>query len=102
MALTTLVGLNVTDDEGYQSYRNAMTPILHRYGGGFSYDFKVSQTLKSRTDAPINRVFLIHFPSMELMETFFADPEYVQVKKAYFEPSVSDTTIIASFEEAIT
>ncbi len=61
MAMEMLVGLRVVNDEAYQSYRDAMTPILNRYGGGFGYDFKVSEVLKSRTEAPINRVFTIYF-----------------------------------------
>lgn len=47
MALEMLVGLNVIDDEAYQSYRDEMMPILKNYGGGFGYDFKVSEVLKS-------------------------------------------------------
>jgi len=37
MALEMLVGLNVVDDEVYQSYRDEMTPILKSYGGGFTH-----------------------------------------------------------------
>ena len=47
MALEMLVGLYVVDDEGYQSYRTEMTPILESYGGGFGYDFKITEVLKS-------------------------------------------------------
>ena len=32
----TLVGLEVKDDDGYARYRQEMTPILARYGGGYS------------------------------------------------------------------
>ncbi len=52
MALGILVGLNVVDDAAYQSYRDEMTPILKSYGGGFGYDFRVSEVLKSKTNAP--------------------------------------------------
>lgn len=97
MAFERLVGLEVTDDASYQKYREGMTPILHRYGGGFGYDFKISEVLKSRTDAPINRVFTIYFPDEEAGKAFFSDPEYLQVRKKFFDPAVANTTLMAAF-----
>lgn len=98
MATEMLVGLNVIDDEAYQMYRAEMMPILKRYGGGFGYDFKVSDVLKSETTAPINRVFTIYFANEDSMKAFFSDDAYLQSKQTYFETSVTDTTIIATYE----
>ncbi len=98
MALEMLVGLNIVDDEAYQSYRDEMTPILESYGGGFSYDFKVSEVLKSKTEAPINRVFTIYFSTEDSMKAFFSNDEYLKIKHRHFEKSVTDTTIIATYE----
>ncbi len=98
MALEMLVGLNVVDDEAYQSYRDEMTPILKSYDGGFGYDFKVSEVLKSKTEAPINRVFTIYFSSEDSMNSFFSNDDYLKIKKRHFEKSVADTTIIATYE----
>jgi uncharacterized protein (DUF1330 family) len=98
MALEMLLGLNVIDDEVYQFYRKEMTPILKSYGGGFGYDFKISEVLKSKTNAPINRVFTIYFLNEHSMNLFFSDQEYLKVKKKHFDKSVSDTTIIATYE----
>jgi len=98
MAFERLVGLNVVDDEAYQSYRDEMTPILKSYGGGFAYDFKVAEVLKSETEAPINRVFTIYFSSEDSMNSFFSNDEYLKIRKRHFEKSVTDTTIIATYE----
>ncbi len=98
MALEMLVGLNIVDDEKYQSYREEMTPILKRYGGGFGYDFKVSEVLTSTTEAPINRVFTIYFSTEDSMNSFFSNDEYLRIKQRHFEKSVTDTTIIATYE----
>lgn len=98
MALEMLVGLNVTNDNSYQSYRDEMTPILKEFGGEFGYDFKISKVLKSQTEAPINRVFTIYFPSENSMNEFFSNEEYLKIKKRYFEGAVSETTIIATYE----
>ena len=98
MALETLVGLQVVDEERYRMYRDEMTPILESYGGKFGYDFKISEVLKSQTEAPINRVFTISFPDQDSKDSFFSNEEYLQIRQRHFEKSVTDTTIIATYE----
>ena len=98
MAYEMLVGLNILDEEAYQLYRDEMTPILETYGGAFGYDFKVSEVLKSLTKAPINSLFTISFPSQDSRDSFFSNDEYLRVRQRHFEKSVSDTTIIATYE----
>ncbi len=97
MAYEMLVGLEVSDDEIYSDYRAAMKPILNTYGGGFGYDFKISETLKSEVDENINRVFTINFPDEDTMNSFFSDEEYLKAKIKYFEKSVKSTTIISAY-----
>ncbi|WP_444937391.1 DUF1330 domain-containing protein [Microbulbifer sp. JMSA002] len=94
-----LVGLDVSNDDVYQVYRDAMRPILESYGGSFGYDFRVSEVLKSESNFKINRVFTIRFPSEQIMNDFFSSPKYMAVKKKYFELSVLSTTIIAGYEK---
>jgi len=98
MAAERLVALFVSDDELYQQYREGMFPILQRYGGGFGYDFKVSDVLKSEVDEPINRVFTIFFKDEESLDAFFSDEEYLEVRNRYYEPSVTATTVISKYE----
>ncbi len=98
MPVEMLVGLNVVDDQAYQSYRDEMTPILNRYGGGFGYDFRVAEVLRSTTEAPINRVFTICFPNEESMNSLFSNEDYLRIKQSHFDKSVSDTTIMATYE----
>jgi uncharacterized protein (DUF1330 family) len=94
-----LVGLAVTDSDIYEQYRSAMKPILAQYSGDFGYDFRVAEVLKSPTDAAINRVFTINFPSEAHMNDFFSDEGYLEVKQAYFTRSVANTSIIASYDK---
>ncbi len=68
MVYEMLVGLHVTDDQRYQAYREKMTPVLVECGGGFGYDFRIAEVLKSQTDNEINRVFTIYFPDKEQLE----------------------------------
>lgn len=94
---TTLVGLEVVDDEGYRRYRAGMTPILERFGGRFGYDFVIAEVLRSEVAEPINRVFTLVFPDREVMAAFFADPDYRRVRAEHFESSVGHVTRIAEF-----
>ena len=98
MAIERLVGLFVTNDELYQTYRENMLPILQVYGGAFGYDFKIAEVLKSEVEAPINRVFTISFKDEDSMATFFRDKKYLAVREKYFEPSVRATTVISKYE----
>ncbi len=98
MAFERLVGLHVVDDREYQAYRDAMTPLLLGVGGGFGYDFRIAEVLKSATEAPINRVFTIFFPDKATMETFFASPEYLAIRHRHFDAAVAAVTPMAAYE----
>lgn len=91
---TLLVGLWVTDQEGYRRYRAAMAPVLERFGGAFGYDFVVSEVLRSEVEGPFNRVFTLVFPDRGAGEGFFADPEYVEIRAAHFVPAVAHVAIL--------
>ena len=94
MSFERLVGLNVVDEAGYGAYRAAMTPILKRYGGDFRYDFAIAEVLQTESEHSINRVFVVRFPDESAHDGFFSDEGYKQVRKRYFETSVSGVTII--------
>ena len=92
-------GAQVDDPATYGRYRAAMTPILHAHGGGFRYDFEVSRVLITETAPPINRVFMIGFPSRAVAEALFADPSYLAVRRALFDPAVSSITQLAAYDD---
>ena len=94
---TLLIGLQVSDAAGYRRYREAMTPILGRYGGHFGYDFVIAEVLRSAVEAPINRVFTLVFADEAARQGFFADPAYLAVRAEHFEPSVEHVTKIAEY-----
>ena len=99
MKYERIMGIHVNNDKEYQRYRDGMMPILNSFGGAFGFDFKVAEVLITKTDDDINRVFTIEFPSKEVMESFFSDPEYLAVKKRHFNNSVSSTTTISIHEK---
>lgn len=93
-----VMGLMVDDDAGYARYRELMRPLLAEHGGGFRYDFRVSEVLATRADHPINRVFTIHFRDRGARAAFFADPRYREIRRRWFEPSVRAATVIGEYE----
>jgi len=99
MCFERIMGLEIIYDEVYQQYRENMIPILDNFGGSFGFDFKVSDVLKSKTEDPINRVFTIDFPSRAMMDDFFSDPSYLEVKNKYFNHSVKSVTTISMHEK---
>ncbi len=94
-----LVGLNVINDSDYTKYREGMTPILKSIGGDFGYDFKIAEVLKSESENKINRVFTIHFPNDEKMNSFFSNNEYLKVKEQFFTNSIESTTVISTYNK---
>jgi uncharacterized protein (DUF1330 family) len=99
MSFERIMGIEVINKEEYQKYREYMTPILHSFGGSFGFDFNVNEVLTSKTESVINRVFTIEFPSKEVMDTFFTDPNYLAVKDRYFKHSVKSVTTISMHEK---
>jgi uncharacterized protein (DUF1330 family) len=93
-----MVGITVTDEAGYQRYRDAMAPLLQAHGGGFRCDFTIERVLKSDGRHPINRVFVISLGSMQQKEAFFAHPEYLAIKAQHFETAVAAVTVFGAWD----
>lgn len=98
--IETLMALNVVDADLYAKYRATMSPLLEAHGGRFGLDLWVGEVLRSAEPKPFNRLFTIIFPSPERREAFFSNAEYLAVRKAYFEPSVSATTNLGQLTRA--
>jgi len=62
MAFERVMGLEVIDEKTYQQYRKQMTPILHSFGGSFSYDFNVNQVLMPKTEGQITKSIYYRLP----------------------------------------
>lgn len=98
MSYELLVGLQVTDPDKYLKYRQAMIPLLAKYGGGFRYDFWIKETLRAATVNEMNRVFVIYFKDQESMGGFFNNAEYLQIKDEYYADAVTETTILSEYK----
>ena len=97
----TVWGIEVTDQEEYARYRQAMMPILGRYGGAFGYDFVIGEVKKTEAPHPINRVFTIRFPDETSSTAFFADATYREVRARHFEQAVKGVTSLGAFTRRV-
>lgn len=95
------VGLRVSDESGYQRYRDGMTPLLEGVGGYFRYDMRVNELIKGDADEPFNRVFVISFPDQQTKEDYFADPQYLAIREEFFNASVSSVKQISGYSTTI-
>lgn len=91
------VALRVTDEAGYQAYRDEMTPILASMGGFFRYDMRVSELLQGHAEEPPNRAFVLSFPDEPTKARFFGDPGYQQARERHFDRSVGSVVIVAAY-----
>jgi uncharacterized protein (DUF1330 family) len=94
-----LYGLEVLEQGSYAEYRARMTPLLHAHGGAFGIDLEVARVLKGPTDAALNRVFSIEFPSRAASARFFANEDYRAVRSEWFEHAVGRIVVLAEWLE---
>ena len=77
-----------------------MTPILHELRRRLRLRLRGRRrSCSGETERPINRVFTIRFPDRATADRLFADPAYLAVRGALFEPAVSHVTTLATFDE---
>lgn len=92
-----LVGLQVDNEELYAKYRAEMTPLLEAHGGCFVVDVRVAAVLRAPGEGSFNRLFTIRFPTSLELDAFFSNPDYLAIRRRWFEPSVSSVTRLGNF-----
>jgi uncharacterized protein (DUF1330 family) len=68
-----LVEITVTDPAGYEEYRQAVAPLIARYGGVYLVRGGQTETLEGN---PANRIVVLQFPSVEAARSFYNAPDY--------------------------
>ena len=78
MTAYMLVQGTITDEERYGRYRQAVMPLIERFGGKHVRGGTV-ELLEGRQDE--RRTALFEFPSMDAIHAFWDAPEYGPVKE---------------------
>ena len=77
MTAYMLVQGTITDEEQYGGYRQAVVPLIEKFGGTHVRGGPV-ELLEGRPDE--RRTALFEFPSMDAIHAFWDSPEYGPVK----------------------
>ena len=70
-----IANLVITDASEYRQYEKGFFPILKRFGGEFMTFDDAPLTLEGSAP-PEGRLILFKFPSAEVAQAWFEDPEY--------------------------
>lgn len=79
MAGCLMVQGTTSNQEQYQKYRDAVVPLIMKFGGKLSVRNGKVEVLEGQPDTRSMVVF--EFPSIEAIHAFWNSPEYVPVKK---------------------
>ena len=79
MAAYLIVQSTITDGERYQKYREAVVPLIEKFGGRHVVRGGTVELLEGRHDG--RRMAMFEFPSMEAIHAFWNSPDYVSVKE---------------------
>jgi uncharacterized protein (DUF1330 family) len=70
-----LANLVIRDAEEYRKYEKGFFPILKRFGGEF-LTFDDKPLMLEGTTPPEGRLILFKFPSAEVAQAWYDDPDY--------------------------
>lgn len=79
MAAYFIVQSTIGDEARYQRYREAVVPLIARFGGKFIVRGAQVEALEGRHDG--RRMVIFEFPSIDAIHAFWNSPDYVPVKK---------------------
>jgi len=79
MAAYMIVQMTINDEPQYQKYREAVVPLIVKFGGKFAIRGGKVGILEGNHDG--RRLVVFEFPTLEAIHAFWNSPEYVPVKK---------------------
>ena len=88
MSAYLIVQVNIADEAQYQKYREAVGPLLTKFGGKFLVRGAKVEALEGHHDG--RRLVIIEFPSGEAIHAWWNSAEYAPVKKLRLGAATSD------------
>jgi uncharacterized protein (DUF1330 family) len=79
MAAYLIVQAKITDEAQYRKYRDAVGPVIAKFGGKRLVGTAAVEALEGRHDG--RRVIVFEFSSMEVIREWWNSPDYAEVKK---------------------
>lgn len=78
MAAYLIVQISINDEDQWQKYREAVGPLMVKFGGKTLVRGGTVEPLEGHHDG--RRMAMFEFPSMDATHAFWNSPEYVPVK----------------------
>jgi len=79
MAAYFIVQSTISDEAQYQKYRDAVIPLMTRFGAKIIVRGAKVEALEGQHDG--RRMVIFEFPSMDAIHAFWSSPDYAPVKK---------------------
>lgn len=79
MTAYLVMQITVSDEEHWRNYREAVVPLIVRFGGRHVTASGAVELLEGSDDR--RRVAMFEFPSMAAIRAFWNSPDYVPVKE---------------------
>lgn len=92
MVAYLIVDIDVQDQEGFARYREAVPPVVAKFGG--RYLVKAGTLHPMESDFELKRLVIIEFPSMEAARAFYESPEYAPLLKLRLESAPSKMVLV--------
>lgn len=77
MAAYIIAHIQITDPEGFERYREAVPPIVARYGGRYLIRGGAAETLEGEWTVP--RLVVLEFADRDAAKRFYRSPEYQEI-----------------------
>lgn len=92
MAAYLVAQLKITDPKMYERYREAVTPLVDRFGGRFLVRGGALEVLEG--DWPLTRLVAIEFQSAAAARHFYESPEYQRILPLRTEAAHGSVAIV--------
>lgn len=79
MSAYFVVQATISDEPQYQKYREAVVPLIARFGGKLTVRGAKVDVLEGEHDT--RPVVMFEFPNMAAVHAFWSSPDYVPIKK---------------------
>jgi uncharacterized protein (DUF1330 family) len=96
MAAYMIVQSIISDETRYQQYRDAVIPLIGRFGGKIIVRGAKVEALEGRHDG--RRMVIFEFPSLDAIHAFWNSPDYVPVKKIREGAAALDVWAVAGVQ----
>ncbi|MFZ2081095.1 MAG: DUF1330 domain-containing protein [Xanthobacteraceae bacterium] len=95
MAGYLIANIDVKDPSKFEEYRQQVAPVIKKFGG--RYLVRGGDLRRLEGDAPLNRLVVVEFPTVEVAQQFYDSAEYQPVLKLRLASTRSDVVLAQGY-----